>query len=116
MRSLRGRRGLGNAVLAGASALALLTATAGSTQAASGTYTYVTPSGQTVRGQDPPSDTCLALTGGAVKFANDTTDTAFLYASGSCGGQWGELVGVGATWDAPTGAQAMGVRFGSAPG
>lgn len=43
MRSLRGRRGLGNAVLAGASALALLTATAGSTQAASGTYTYVTP-------------------------------------------------------------------------
>ncbi len=84
-------------------------------QAASGTYTYVTSSGQTIQGQDPPSDTCIPLTGGAVKFANDTTDTAFLYASGSCSGQWGELVGTGASWDAPTGAQALAVRFGSAP-
>ncbi|MEV5507876.1 DUF6294 family protein [Streptomyces orinoci] len=85
-------------------------------QAASGTYTYVTPSGQSIQGQDPPSDTCIPLTGGAVHFSNDTTDTAFLYGSASCSGQWGELVGTGATWDAPTGAQALGVRFGSAPG
>lgn len=86
-------------------------------QAASGTYTYVTPSGQTIQGQDPPSDgTCIPLTGGAVRFSNDTTDTAYLYASGSCSGQWGELVGTGASWDAPTGAQALGVRFGFAPG
>ncbi|MCC3771551.1 hypothetical protein [Streptomyces sp. UNOC14_S4] len=116
MRSLWGRRGLRKAVLTGASVLALLTATAGSAQAASGTYTYVTPSGQSIQGQDPPSDTCVPLTGGAVRFSNDTTDTAFLYAGGSCSGQWGELVSVGATWDAPTGAQALGVRFGSAPG
>ncbi|MGA5039969.1 hypothetical protein ACPCA8_23310 [Streptomyces capoamus] len=97
------------------SALALLGVLPGNALAASGSYVYVTPSGQAVQGQDPPSDTCVPLTGGAVKFANDTTDTAFLYASGSCSGQWGELVGTGGSWDAPTGAQALAVRFGSAP-
>ncbi|GAA1909970.1 hypothetical protein [Streptantibioticus ferralitis] len=98
--------------LAAASALVLLTALPGSTQAASGSYTYVTAAGQGVQVLDPQSDTCLPLTGGAVRFSNDTTDTAFLYGDSSCGGGWA-LVGVGATWDAPTGVQAFAVRFGS---
>ncbi|MFI1801168.1 DUF6294 family protein [Streptomyces sp. NPDC020379] len=114
MRAQRVLRRFTRTVVA-ATALALAMLPTGA-QAASGTYTYVTPSGQSIQGQDPPSDICLALTGGAVKFSNDTTDTAFLYASASCGGGWGELVGTGATWDAPTGAQALAVRFGSAPG
>ncbi|MDF3293102.1 hypothetical protein [Streptomyces silvisoli] len=114
MRSQRALCRFRKSVLAIASALTLLAVLPGSAQAASGTYTYVTPSGQSIQGQDPSSDTCVPLTGGAVKFSNDTTDTAFLYASGSCGGGWGDLVGTGATWDAPTGAQALAVRFGSA--
>ncbi|MFF4405081.1 hypothetical protein ACMATS_18865 [Streptoverticillium reticulum] len=116
MNSTKVLRRFGKAAVTATSALALLGALPGSALAASGTYTYVTPTGQTVQGQDPSSDTCIPLTGGAVKFSNDTTDTAFLYASASCSGQWGELVGTGATWDAPSGAQALAVRFGSAPG
>jgi hypothetical protein len=80
--------------------------------AATGSYTYVTPAGQPVRIENPPSDTCLSLDGGAIRFGNDTTDTAFLYATGDCSGGWG-LVGVGAVWDAPTGVQAVAVRLGS---
>ena len=78
-----------------------------------GTPPYaVTAAGQTIQGRDPQSDTCLQISGGAVKFSNDTTDTAFLYGDSSCAGGWA-LVGVGATWDAPTGVQAVAVRFGS---
>ncbi|WP_143658690.1 hypothetical protein [Streptomyces sp. IMTB 2501] len=80
-------------------------------RAAGGSYTYVTAAGQVVRVDEPQSDTCLPLPG-AVRFSNDTTDTAFLYGDSSCGGGWA-LVGVGATWDAPTGVQAFGVRLGS---
>ncbi|MEV4177834.1 hypothetical protein [Nonomuraea sp. NPDC049709] len=92
--------------------LAAVLLTAPAAQAASGTYTYVTPAGQAFQVAEPPSDICLQLTGGAIRFSNDTTDTAFLYATGDCSGGWG-LVGVGATWDAPTGVQAFAVRLGS---
>ncbi|WP_187414665.1 hypothetical protein [Nonomuraea sp. PA05] len=54
----------------------------------------------------------VELTDGAVRFSNDTTDTAFLYGTTDCSGGWG-LVGVGATWDAPTGVRAYAVRLGS---
>ncbi|KUM99617.1 hypothetical protein AQI95_38530 [Streptomyces yokosukanensis] len=98
--------------LAAGFALALLVAVPGSAQAADGSYTYFTAAGQPFRVDEPSSGTCLPLVGGAVRFSNDTTDTAFLYADSSCGGGWA-LVGVGATWDAPTGVQAFGVRLGS---
>ncbi|MGW7002953.1 hypothetical protein ACWGCW_09015 [Streptomyces sp. NPDC054933] len=105
-------RSFRRSALALASALALLAVLPGSARAASGTYTYVTAAGQTIQGGDPQSDTCLPLPSGAVRFSNDTTDTAFLYGDSSCGGGWA-LVGVGATWDAPTSVQALAVRFGS---
>lgn len=89
---------------------ALLTAPAA--QAATGSYTYVTPGGSAFQVENPVSDTCLPLTGGAIRFSNDTTDTAFLYATSDCSGDCG-LVGVGATWDAPTGVQALAMRLGS---
>jgi hypothetical protein len=92
--------------------LAAVLMAASAAHAATGTYTYITPAGQPIQAVDPPSDTCLPLNGGAIRFSNDTTDTAFLYASGDCSGGWG-LVGVGATWDAPTGVQALAVRLGS---
>jgi hypothetical protein len=98
--------------LAACFAFALLAALPGSARAAGGSYTYFTAAGQGFRVDEPQSDTCLPLTGGAVRFSNDTTDTAFLYGDSSCGGGWA-LVGVGATWDAPTGVQAFGVRLGS---
>ncbi|WP_189954494.1 hypothetical protein [Streptomyces alanosinicus] len=101
--------------LAAGFALALLVAVPESAQAADGSYTYITAAGGAFRVDEPASDTCLPLVGGAVELANDTTDTAFLYADSSCRGGWGALVGVGATWDAPTGAQALAVRLGSAP-
>ncbi|MCW7941401.1 hypothetical protein AAW14_04955 [Streptomyces hygroscopicus] len=101
-----------SSALTAAFALALLAALSGSARAAGGSYTYVTTAGQAFEVRDPQSDTCLPLTGGAVRFSNDTTDTAFLYGDASCSGGWA-LVGVGATWDAPTGVQALAVRLGS---
>ncbi|MEV4440765.1 hypothetical protein AB0K09_17425 [Streptomyces sp. NPDC049577] len=98
-------------VLTIASALTLLVALPTSAQGATGSYTYVTQAGQAISGRDPQSDICLQIPGGAVRFSNDTTDTAFLYADSSCGGGWA-LVGVGATWDWQ-GVPALGVRFGS---
>lgn len=81
-------------------------------RAATGSYTYVTPGGPAFQVENPVSDACLPLVGGAVRFSNDTTDTAFLYATADCSDGW-HLVGVGATWDAPTGVQAQAVRLGS---
>ncbi|MEU2867755.1 hypothetical protein ABZ769_00895 [Streptomyces olivoreticuli] len=112
MRSTKVARRIRKAAPAVASAFMLLMVLPGSAQGASGSYTYVTAAGQSIKGSDPQSDTCLQIPGGAVKFSNDTTDTAFLYGDSSCGGGWA-LVGVGATWDAPTGVQAVAVRFGS---
>lgn len=111
MTAPRGRRGLGRAVVAGASACALLAAVSGSAQAASGSYTYYTASGQAMRVDEPPSNLCLPLQGGAVRFDNDTTDTAFLYGDSACGGGY-DIVGVGARWDW-LGVPAQGVRLGS---
>ncbi|GGV03535.1 hypothetical protein GCM10010260_45390 [Streptomyces filipinensis] len=105
-------RRLRTPALAAGFALALLVAVPGSAQAAGGSYTYITAAGQGFRVDEPQSDTCLPLVGGAIRFSNDTTDTAFLYGDSSCSGGWA-LVGVGATWDAPTGVQAFGVRLGS---
>ncbi|WP_155128751.1 hypothetical protein [[Actinomadura] parvosata] len=92
--------------------LATILLAAPAAQAASGTYTWITPAGQPFQVVEPPSDTCLELSGGAIRFSNDTTDTAFLYGTPDCSGGWA-LVGVGATWDAPTGVQAFAVRLGS---
>jgi hypothetical protein len=112
MKSTKVLRRVRKAVPAVVSAFVLLIVLPGSAQGASGSYTYVTAPGQAIQGFDPQSDTCLQIPGGAVKFSNDTTDTAFLYGDSSCAGGWA-LVGVGATWDAPTGVQAVAVRFGS---
>jgi hypothetical protein len=112
MRSTRILRRFRKAAPAVASALVLLAVDPGSALAASGSYTYITPAGQGLKVDNPQSDTCLPLTGGAIRFSNDTTDTAFLYGDSSCAGGWA-LVGVGATWDAPTGVQALAVRLGS---
>ncbi|MFC5834046.1 hypothetical protein [Nonomuraea insulae] len=104
-------KGFGPVTLA-APLVALLLA-APSAQAATGSYTYVTTSGgPEFKVENPVSDTCLPLGDGAVRFSNDTTDTAFLYTTADCSDGW-HLVGVGATWDAPTGVQAQAVRLGS---
>ncbi|MGW3346871.1 hypothetical protein ACWDA3_26465 [Nonomuraea rubra] len=102
----------GRAAVALTAPLTAVLLAAPAAQAASGTYTYVTPAGQAFQVAEPPSDTCLQLPGGAIRFSNDTTDTAFLYGTADCSGGWG-LVGVGATWDAPTGVQSFAVRLGS---
>lgn len=115
MPSTRVLRRIRKAVPAVASAFMLLAVLPGSAQGASGSYTYITPAGQGSRVESPPSDTCMPLTGGAIRFSNDTTDAAFLYGDSSCSGGW-VLVGVGATWDAPSGVQALAVRLGSTTG
>ncbi|MGW7411991.1 hypothetical protein [Streptomyces sp. NPDC054863] len=111
MESSRPRGRLRRAVPALAGALLLLVAVPAGAQGASGSYTYITASGQAVQVAEPPSHTCLPFVSGAVRFSNGTTDTAFLYADGACGGGWA-LVGVGATWD-QTGVPAGSVRLGS---
>ncbi|MEU8893299.1 hypothetical protein [Streptomyces sp. NPDC048442] len=111
MRSSRHKGRLRRSVPAIAGAFLLLAVLPASAQGASGSYTYLTASGQPFQVAEPPSDTCLPFVSGAVRFSNDTTDTAFLYADGACGGGWA-LVGVGATWD-QTGVLAGSVRLGS---
>lgn len=102
--------GLRKAVFAGAAMLALFALTPGSAQAAVGRFSYITADGQLIHVDDPASGTCLQLGGGAARFENGTSDTAFLFSDSSCGGGY-ELEQVDLIWKAPTGVQALSVRF-----
>lgn len=65
---------------------------------ASGSVNYIqADSGGAVALVDSPSDTCLALSGGANELSNYSDSTAFLYGDASCSGGY-DIVAVGGTW------------------
>ncbi|WP_067470857.1 hypothetical protein [Nocardia amamiensis] len=101
---------LRKAVFAGAAALALLALTPGGAHAAVGRFSYITPDGQLIHVDRPASGTCLQLQGGAVRFENGTSDSAYLFSDSSCSAG-NDLAIVDLIWRAPAGVQALSVRF-----
>ncbi|WP_344318715.1 hypothetical protein [Nocardia ninae] len=95
----------------GAGTLVLMGLTPASADAAAGRFSYITAAGELVHVDRPASDTCLQLPGGAVRFENGTSDSAFLFSDSLCN-DGSDLEQVELIWNAPVGVQALSVRFG----